>query len=131
MAEIHFRSMGASQNKSDVTNRFVDRNFVLASFTCFLCNSDCFEVIRNFRSSKIGGNPFPVDGDIAEQKWRHHSIPGWRFSYSLCRNFPSILFRSKVIQEFHAFAMVIKIFQFLGATMTPKFLEISTPQKVE
>jgi hypothetical protein len=30
MAEFHFRSIGASQNKSDVTNRFGDRDFVLA-----------------------------------------------------------------------------------------------------
>jgi hypothetical protein len=62
---------------------------------------------------------------------RHHSIPGWRFSYSLCRNFPFIFLRSKVIQEFHACAMVKKFFQFLGANMTPKnlFANIQTPQK--
>jgi hypothetical protein len=64
MAEIHFRSMEASQNKSDVTNRFGDPDFVLAFCTCFLCNSDRFEVIRDFRSLNNGGNPFPVDGSI-------------------------------------------------------------------
>jgi hypothetical protein len=68
MAEIHFRSMEAPQNKSDVTNRFGDRDFISAVCTCFLCNSDRFEVIRDFRSLKNGGIPFPVDGSIAEQK---------------------------------------------------------------
>jgi hypothetical protein len=33
---------------------------------------------------------------------------------SLCRNFPCILLRSKVIQEFHAFAAVKKFFNFWG-----------------
>jgi hypothetical protein len=54
--------------KSEVTNRFGDCDFVLAFFTCFLCHPDRFEVIRDFRSLKIGGNPFPVEGSIAEQK---------------------------------------------------------------
>jgi hypothetical protein len=31
-----------------------------------------------------------------------------------CRNFPSILFRSKVIQQFHPVEAVKKFFQFLG-----------------
>jgi hypothetical protein len=119
MAEIHFRSMEASQKKSDVTNRFGDRDFVLAVCTCFIRKCDRFEVIRDFRSLN---NPFPVDGSIEHRKRRDHSIPGWRFSD------PSILFRSKVIQEFHAFAEVKKFFQFLGANTTPKtFLQISTP----
>jgi hypothetical protein len=61
MAELHFWSMEASQNKSDAAIRFL-----------------------------VGG------------------------LVSLCRNFPSTLFRSKVIQEFHAFAMVKKFFQFWG-----------------
>jgi hypothetical protein len=40
------------------------------------------------------------------------------------------LFRSKVIQQFHAFAAVKKFFQFLGGKYDPKiFLQISTPQK--
>jgi hypothetical protein len=47
------------------------------------------------------------------------------------RNFPSILFRSKVIQEFHAFAMVKQFVQFLGANMTPKifFANFDTPKR--
>jgi hypothetical protein len=122
--------MEATQNKSDVTNRFGDRDFILAVCTCFIRKCGRFEVIRDFRSLKNGGIPFPVDGSIAEQKWRHHSIPGWRFSYSLCRNFPSIWFRSKVIQEFHVCAMVKTFFQFLGANMTPKifFANLETPK---
>jgi hypothetical protein len=62
--------MEATQNKSDVTNGFGDRDFVLAVCTCFLRNSDRSEVIRDFRSLKNGGNPFPVpvDGSTAEQK---------------------------------------------------------------
>jgi hypothetical protein len=60
--------MKATQNKSDVTNRLGDRDFVLAVCTCFLCSSDRFAVIRDFRSLNHGGNPFPVDGIIAEQK---------------------------------------------------------------
>jgi hypothetical protein len=68
MPQTHFPSMKATQNKSDVTNRFGDRDFVLAVCTCFLSNSDRFEVIRDFRSLKNGGIPFPVDGSTAEQK---------------------------------------------------------------
>jgi hypothetical protein len=47
-------------------------------------------------------------------------VGGLVFSYSLCRNFPLIFLRSKLIQEFHACAMVKNVFQFLGANMTPK-----------
>jgi hypothetical protein len=68
MLEIHFRLMEASQNKSNVTNRFGDRDFVLAVCTCFIRKCGCFEVIRDFRSLKNGGNPFPIDGSTAEQK---------------------------------------------------------------
>jgi hypothetical protein len=68
MSEIHFWSMEASQNKSNVTNRFGDRDFMLAVCTCFLINSNRFEVIRDFRSLKNGGNPFPVHGSIEHQK---------------------------------------------------------------
>jgi hypothetical protein len=130
MAEIYFRSMEAPQNKSDVTNGFGDRDFVLAVCRCFLRKYGRFEVIRDFRSSSHGGIPFPVDGSIAEKMWHHHSIPGCRFSYSLCRNFPFIFLRSKVIQEFHVCAMVKIFFQFLGANMTPKnfFANIQTPK---
>jgi hypothetical protein len=60
--------MEAPQNKSDVISRFGDRDFLLAVCTCFLRNSDRFEVIRDFRSLKNGGIPFPVDGSIAKQK---------------------------------------------------------------
>jgi hypothetical protein len=44
--------------------------------------------------------------------------------------FSIILFRSKVIQEFHAFAAVKKFFQLLGANMTPKivFANLDTPK---
>jgi hypothetical protein len=41
-------------------------------------------------------------------------LVGWWFSYSLCRNFPSIWLRSKVIQEFHACAMVKLFFNVWG-----------------
>jgi hypothetical protein len=130
MPQTHFPSMKATQNKSDVTNRFGDRDFILAVCTCFLRKCGRFEVIRDFRSLNHGGNPFPVDGSIAEQNWRHHSISGWRFSYSLCRNFPFIFLRSKVIQEFHACAMVKKFFQFLGQIWPLKIsLQISRPPK--
>jgi hypothetical protein len=36
---IHFRFIEASQNKSDVTNRFGDRNFLLDDFTGFPLNT--------------------------------------------------------------------------------------------
>jgi hypothetical protein len=67
MPKSHFWSMGASQNKNDVTNRFGDRDFILAVCTCFLRKCDRFEVIRDFRSLKNGGIPFPADGSIAEK----------------------------------------------------------------
>jgi hypothetical protein len=60
--------MEASQNKSDVTNRFGDCDFVLAVCTCFISKCGRFEVIRDFPSLNNGGNPFPVDGSIAKQK---------------------------------------------------------------
>jgi hypothetical protein len=68
MPKTHFWSMEATQNKSDATNRFGNRHFILAVCTSFLRKFDRFEVIRDFRSLKNGGNPFPVDGSIAEQK---------------------------------------------------------------
>jgi hypothetical protein len=131
MAEIHFRSKEEPQNKSDVTNRLGDSDFVLAVSKGFLRKCDRFELIHDFGSLYHGWNPFPMDGSIAEQKWRHHSISGWRFSYSLSRNFPSILLRSKVIQEFHACAMVKKFFHFLEANMTPNisFANLETPKR--
>jgi hypothetical protein len=60
--------MEATQNKSAVTNRFGDRDFVLAVCTCFIRECDRFEVIRDFRSLKNGENSFPVHEGIAEQK---------------------------------------------------------------
>jgi hypothetical protein len=68
MAEFDFRSKGASQNRSDVINRLGDPDFVLAVCTCFIHKCDRFEAIRDFRSINNGGNSFPVDGSIAEQK---------------------------------------------------------------
>jgi hypothetical protein len=65
VAEFHFRSIGASQDKSDVTNRFGDRDFVLAVCTCFLRKCGRFEVIGDFRSLHHGGIPLPVDGSTA------------------------------------------------------------------
>jgi hypothetical protein len=59
--------MEASQNKCDVTNGFGDSDFMSAVCTCFLCNSDRFAVIRDFRSLNHGGIPFPVDGSMAEK----------------------------------------------------------------
>jgi hypothetical protein len=108
LPQAHFRSIKATQSKNDVTNQFSDREFVLAVATCFIRECDCFEVIRDFGSLNRGGNPFPVDGSIAEQKLGHHSIPGWRSGYSLRRNFPSIWFHSNVIQEFNVCSMVKK-----------------------
>jgi hypothetical protein len=110
--------MEASQNKSDVTNRFGDRDFILAVCTCFMRKCGRFEVIRDFRSLKNGGIPFTVDGSIAEQKRHNHSISGWRFSYPFCLNFPSVWLRSKVIQEFHVCAMVT-LFSIFGGKYDP------------
>jgi hypothetical protein len=67
MAEFHFRSMEAPQNKSDVTNGFGDREFVLAVCTCFLRKCGRFEVICDFRSLNHGRIPFPVDGSFTEK----------------------------------------------------------------
>jgi hypothetical protein len=110
--------MEAPQNESDVTNRFGERNFILAVCTCFVRKCGRFEVIRDFRSLKNSGIPFLGDGSTAEPMGWHHSISGWWFRYSLCPNFPSILFRSKVIQDFHAGAMV-KNFSIFGGKYDP------------
>jgi hypothetical protein len=59
--------MMTTQNESDITNGFGDHDFVLAVCTCFPCNSDRFEVIRDFRSLNHGRIPFPVDESIAEK----------------------------------------------------------------
>jgi hypothetical protein len=119
MPESHCRSIKGSHNQIDVTNRFGDRDFILA--VCTSCiRKYCCEVFRDFRSLNNDGIPCTIDRSIAEQKCRHHSFSGWRFSYSVCRNFPSILFRSKVMQEFRAFEAVKKFFSILGANMTSK-----------
>jgi hypothetical protein len=68
MAEIPFPVDGSIAEQNDVTKRFGDRDFILAVCTCFIRKCDRFEVIRDFRSLNNGGNPFPVDGSIAEQK---------------------------------------------------------------
>jgi hypothetical protein len=67
MPQTNFPSMKATQNKSDVTNRFGDRDFILAVCTWFLRKCGRFEVIRDFRSLNHGGIPFPVDGSIGEK----------------------------------------------------------------
>jgi hypothetical protein len=40
--------MEATQNKSHVTNRFGDRDFLLAVYTCFIRKCGRFEVIPIF-----------------------------------------------------------------------------------
>jgi hypothetical protein len=67
MPQTHFPSMRATQDKSDVTNGFGDSDFILAVCTCFLRKCGRFEVIRDVRSLKNGGIPFPVDGITAEK----------------------------------------------------------------
>jgi hypothetical protein len=67
MAKIRFQTMEAPQNKSNVTNRFCDRDFALAVCTCFVRKCGRFEAFRHFRSVIHGVIPFPVDGNIAEQ----------------------------------------------------------------
>jgi hypothetical protein len=60
MAEIHCRSMEASQNENNVTNRFGDRDFILAVCTGFIRKCDRFEVSRDFRSLNQSINLFGV-----------------------------------------------------------------------
>jgi hypothetical protein len=67
MPRSHFPYTKATQNKSDVTNGFGDRDFVLAVCTSFVSNSDQLEVIHHFYPVKNGGNLFSVDGSIAEK----------------------------------------------------------------
>jgi hypothetical protein len=49
MPKTHFWFMEATQNKNHVTNRFGDREFLLAVDTCFLRKRDRIEVIRDIR----------------------------------------------------------------------------------
>jgi hypothetical protein len=66
MPQTNFPTMKTTQNKSDVTNGFGDRDFVIAICTSFLSKSDRSEVIRDFHSLNHGGIPFPVHGSTAE-----------------------------------------------------------------
>jgi hypothetical protein len=59
--------METTPNKSDVTNRFGDRDLILAICTYFIRKCGRFEVIRDFGSLKNGGIPFPVDESIADK----------------------------------------------------------------
>jgi hypothetical protein len=83
-----------------VTNRFGDRDFILPVCTCFVSDSDRFEVIRDFRSLKNGEIPFAVDGSIGEKIWRHHSIPGWWFSFHFAGIFRLSLSVQKLFKNF-------------------------------
>jgi hypothetical protein len=69
MARFHFWSMEATPNKSDFTNRFDDRDFVIAVYTCFIHKCDRFEFISDFLSLNQSENSFPVDGSLEQ---RHH-----------------------------------------------------------
>jgi hypothetical protein len=67
MPQTHLPSTKATHNKSDVTNGFGDRDFILAVCKCFHRKCERFEVIRDFRSLKNGIIPFPVDGSMVEK----------------------------------------------------------------
>jgi hypothetical protein len=124
--------MEAPQNKSDVTNRFGDRDFILAVCTCFLCNSDRFEVIRDFRSLKNGGIPFLVGPMEASQNKSDVTI---QFLVGgLVIHFAGIFHLSCSVQKlFKNFMLLqwLKFFQFLGTNMTPKifFANLDTPKR--
>jgi hypothetical protein len=112
--------MEASQNKSDATNRFGDRDFILAVCTCFIRKCGHFEVIRDFPSFKHGGIPFR-SMQASQNKSDvtiHFLVRGLVIHFAGLS--PSIWFRSKVIQEFHVCALVQNVSQFSGANMTPK-----------
>jgi hypothetical protein len=106
--------MEASQNTSDVTNRFGDRDFILAVCACFIRKCDRFEVIRDFRSLNHGENSFPVLGGIAEQNLRHHSISGWGFSYHFAGIFHLSGSVQKLFKNFMLVQWLKKIFNFWG-----------------
>jgi hypothetical protein len=116
MAKIHFRSMETPQNKSEITNRFGDRKFVLAVCTYFLRNSDRRAVI-------------PVNGSIAEKSditiqflvgdLVIHFAGSFHVSYSVQK-----LFKNFMLVQW------LNFFQFLGANMTLNIsLQPSTPLK--
>jgi hypothetical protein len=131
MPETHFRSMEAWQNKSDVTNRFGDRDFILAVCTCFIRKCDRFEVIRDFPSLIM-----------AEFHFRSMEAPQNKSDVTikfliggLVIHYAGIFHLSCSVQKlFKSFMLVqwLNIFFNLGggANMTLKFsLQISTPQK--
>jgi hypothetical protein len=111
VAEFHFRSIGASQNESDVTNRFGDRDFILAVCTRSLCNSDRFEVIGDFRLRSIEASKNGSEVTI-------QFLVG-----DLVIDFAEIFRLSSTIQNFFKSFMLVqwlKFFQFWGANMTSK-----------
>jgi hypothetical protein len=131
MAEIHFRSMEVPQNKSDVINGFGDRDFILVVCTCFIRKCGRFEVIRDFRSLKNGGIPFPVDGSIAGKKC---DVAIQFLVGGLVIHFARIFHLSFSVQKlFKNFMLVhlLKNFFTFGANMTPKifFANIQTPKR--
>jgi hypothetical protein len=75
MAEIHFRSMEASHNKSDATNRFGDRDFISAACTCFIRKCGRFEAIADVRSLKKAEIHFRsmeasnIERDVLSHDW--------------------------------------------------------------
>jgi hypothetical protein len=131
MPQTHFRSMiQAPQNKSDVTNRFCDRDFILAVCTCFLRKCGRFEVIRDFRSLKNGGIPFPVD-EASQNKSDvtiHFLVGG------LVIHFAGIFHLSCSVQKlFKNFMFVqwLNFFSIFGGKYDPKifFANLDTPKR--
>jgi hypothetical protein len=114
MPEIHFRSIEPPPNKGDVTNRFGEGDFTLAVCVCFLRKCGRLEVIRDFRSLKNGGIPFPIKSDVAV-----HFLVG-----RLLIHLAGMFHLSGSVQKLHKNFMLLQqlrnIFQFLGASMTPK-----------
>jgi hypothetical protein len=122
--------MEAPQSECDVTNGFGDRDFVLAVCTSFLRKCGHIEVIRDFRSEKNGGIPFPVDGSIAEKIWRiiQFLVGG------IVIHFAGIFHLSFSVQKlFKNFMLVqwLNFFLIFGANMTPEnfFAIIQTPKR--
>jgi hypothetical protein len=127
MEEFHFRWMEAPQNKSDVTNRFGDRDFVLAVCICFLRKCDRFEVIRDFGSLK-NGIPFSIEASQKKSDVTIQFLVG-----GLVIHFAGIFHLSYSAEKlFKNFMLVqwLKFFSIYGANMTLKIsLQISRPQK--
>jgi hypothetical protein len=102
MPQTHFPSMKATQNKSDVTNRFCDLDFLLAVCTYFLCNSDCFKVICDFRSLKNARIPFPVDGSTQNESDVSIGFGDRDFILTVCTCFLRKGGRFAVIRDFRS-----------------------------